>query len=269
MKALIDEVIVSDGFQKPKLLQQVLPFIGGLEAPGENVLIERSAPMEKQREIADALRSCPVEEVGQAGGVLFAPAGSADTGHDMRVITDPGGMQPLDRLFCLPEGVPLLHLLQHILQTAFDPEIQVGDQMLMKGGKVCVCFLKDIANGCVHGDAFTSGKGLPDPVQNLEQAVGGQTESAAVTEKNPLRVSADPRDTVDLRTDLLQREKAVSQMLEQHAEPAAVVRTADRDRKHETAPFHRAAANLSFIIHVHHLNVEWVGPAERHPAGRV
>ena len=86
-------------------------------------------------------------------------------------------------------------------------------------------------------------------LKHAEQPLRAQAERVAVAEENFLRRAAEVLHSQQLCLDIFERELTEFQMLEERAEAACVIGTADSDRQHEPAYLHRRFAYLSFIIH--------------------
>ena len=70
-------------------------------------------------------------------------------------------------------------------------------------------------------------------LQDAQQMVGAHAEGVAIAQKDLFRVAAGVVYALQLSFDLLDGKLSVTEMLEQGAEGAAVVRTSHRDRQHE------------------------------------
>ena len=86
-------------------------------------------------------------------------------------------------------------------------------------------------------------------LQDAQQMVGAHAEGVAIAQKDLFRVAAGVVYALQLSFDLLDGKLSVTEMLEQGAEGAAVVRTSHRDRQHERGPLHWRTADLTFIFH--------------------
>ena len=155
---------------------------------------------------------------------------SCDSGHDMGVEHKTSPLDAVDLTVCLVQIVVLSHITQDIVQTAFNPQIQMTYACLPKSQQLFPGLGLDIGDGPIHINGLAARKIAVNQVCYLQQTFCGQAKGIAVTEKDMLWIAAQTADSFQFRLNLLHGKFPVFQMPEQGAEFTPVVGTANGNR---------------------------------------
>ena len=190
-----------------------------------------------------------VQEGGKGAGVFFSPARTGDTGHDVGVEVHTRFLDTMDGTARPVIPVVLVHELQHVVQTAFDTQVQMAHAGLGKPRQLLVGLAPDSRHRRIHVDRAAIGKVFVNQADYLFQVVHREIEGVPVAQEYFLGLSSDRTDARKFRLNLFEGEDTEVQMPEQVAELASVIRAAHHDGEHERGALLRRPADLSLVLH--------------------
>ena len=190
-----------------------------------------------------------VQEGGKGAGVFFSPASTGDAGHDVGIEVHTRFLDAMDGAARPVVPVVLIHELQHVVQTAFDTQIQMAHAGTGKPCQLFVGLAPDSRYRRIHVDRAAIGKVFMNQADYLFQVTHREIEGVPVAQEYFLGLSSDRTDARKFRLDLFEGENTERQVPEQVAELASVIRAAHHDGKHERGALLRRPADLSLVLH--------------------